>query len=421
MISEFTTTGTFRGIPFNYESSTRTSGRKSVFHTFPNSNDVQSEDLGRLPRAFSLEMIIQGIGAEYFSKRDALIAALDAVGSGELNHPLYGKFTVQIDGAYNISENIGTQGKATISASFLRIDSNEREERPSKRTIDSDKKNTQSAITNSTKGITIYPPGTIIDDPTSLNSDIGEDGLGQNPLINNEYLNGVKSISQNIKNIQNRFSAIARVIINPLDYSKYSALIREFGLSDLTDIADIIDGVGELYEQGEEFSADIELWLRGIESTYDYNDDILDNQIITTRQQQEAQNNNIAFRNLMQVLGVSYAAAAMININYVTDDQLNTQTDSIMAQIDKVSELVEGDPELFALMKTLKNNLRVAIDDELLNVFNVETITIRNETTMTTLVHSLYGNLDNYNIIRDLNSFNNPSLISGDIKVVNSE
>lgn len=418
MISEFTTTGTFRGIQFNYETSERIAGRKSVIHTFPNSNDVQSEDLGGLPRAFTLDMIIHGIGADYFSRRDALHSALDTDGHGELNHPLYGKFTVQLDGAYTTSESITDQGRAIISAPFIRVDSNEKENKPTKRTIDANANNTSTSILNFTKGITFYPPNTIIEEANSLISDVGLDGLGELPLINNDFLDGVNTISSNITDIQSRFAAIARLIINPLDYSKYSALITEFGLSDLTDIAGIIDGVGQLFEQGQEFVEDIDLWLRGIESTYNYNDDVDTSSVSTTRQQEEVKNNNIAFRNLVQVLGVAYAASAMIQINYITNIQLEEETTSIMNQIDKVSEFMIGNTEIFALLKEIKSNLRIAIDSEALSVFNVETITINFGTTMTTLVHSLYGNLDNYDTIRDLNEFTNLSLITGDIKVV---
>lgn len=418
MISQFTTTGTFRGVPFNYETSTGIAGRKAVIHTFPNSDDVQSEDLGALPKAFSLDLIIFGVDEEYFSKRDSLFVALDTLGPGELNHPLYGKFSVQLDGVYTFTEETSSQGKITISVPFIRIDSDEKESRPSKRTIDADSKNTSTGIMNETKGITFYPPNTLIQKANEFTSDIGLDGLGEIPLINNEYLDGVKAISQNITDIQARFASIARVITNPLDYSRYSALISEFGLSDLTDIAGIIDGVGQLYEKGRDFTSDIGLWLRGIESTYDYNDDVDDSTAPTTRQNQEQNNNNIAFRNLIQIIGVSHAASAMIQIDYVTDEQLNTETDLIMNQIDKVAEYLSGNAEIFALLKTMKSNLRVAIDDELLNVFNVETINIPFGTSMTTLVHSLYGNLDNYNTIRDLNEFTNLSLITGDIKVV---
>jgi len=418
MISDFTTTGTFRGVPFNYEVSTLIGGRKSVIHTFPNSDIVQSEDLGELPEAFSMELIITGIGEDYFSKRNALYSALKTEGSGELNHPLYGKFKVQVDGTYTAVEDITSQGEVKINVPFIRVDSSEKENRPTKRTIDADSKNTSTAIMNTTKGITFYQPNTIIEEANEFISDIGLDGLGQVPLIDNTFLEGVNSIKANIGDIQDKFASIAQVITNPLDYSKYSALITEFGLSDLTDIGKIIDGVGQLYEKGQEFTADVELWLRGIESTYDYNDDKDTSSTTTTRQQAEARNNNIAFRNLVQVLGISYAASAMIQINYVTDEQLNAETDSIMNQLDKVSEFLTTDSDLFPLVKTIKNNLRAAIDDELLNVFNVETIEIPYETSMTTLVHNLYGNLDNYDTIRDLNEFTNLSLITGAVKVV---
>lgn len=418
MISELTTTGTFRGIPFNYETSTGVGGRKAVIHTFPNSDDVQSEDLGALPKAFSLDLIIFGVEDEYFSKRDSLFTALDAHGPGELNHPLYGKFQVQLDGAYTFVEETSSQGKITFSINFIRVDSDEKESRPSKRTIDADSQNTTTAIMNSTKGIIFYPPNTLIQTANEFISDIGVDGLGEIPLIDNKYLEGVKTISKNITDIQDRFSTIARVITNPLDYSKYSALITEFGLSDLTDIAGIIDGVGQLYEKGREFTSDIELWLRGIESTYDYNDDVDDSRAATTRQNKESNDNDVAFRNMIQIVGVSYAAAAMIQVDFVTDEQLNAETDRIMNQIDKVSGYISGNSEVFSLLKTIKNNLRVAIDDELLNVFNVEIINIPYETNMTTLVHGLYENLDHYDVIRDLNNFTNLSLITGEVKVV---
>lgn len=418
MISELTTTGTFRGVPFNYEVSTLIGGRKSVIHTFPNSNIVQSEDLGELPEAFSMDLIITGIAEEYFSKRDALYTALRTKGPGELNHPLYGKFTVQVDGTYTAVEDITSQGEVKISVPFIRVDSSDKENRPTKRTIDANSKSTANAILNTTKGIEFYPPNSIIETANEFISDIGIDGLGEIPLIDNNFLDSVNSIKANIGNIQEKFASIARVITNPLDYSKYSALITEFGLSDLTDIGKIIDGVGQLYEKGQEFTADVNLWLRGIESTYSYNDDKDSSSSATTRQQEEVRSNDIAFRNLVQVLAVSYGAAAMIQINYVTDEQLNAETDSIMNQLDKVAEFLTSDSDLFPLVKTIKNNLRAAIDDELLNVFNVETITIPYETSMTTLVHNLYGNLDNYDTIRDLNEFTNLSLITGDIKVV---
>ena len=416
MIFELTRNGSFKGVQFNYDNSVRNSGRKSVFHTFPNSDDVQFEDLGRAPRAFSLNMIISGIGQDYFSKRDAFIKVLDSKGSGELIHPLYGKMIAQLAGTYKINESISEQGRAIFTATFLRVDSFDLNTQPTKRTIDKDRDNVQKGAVNSTKGVESNSDEPIYTDPTTENSNIGVDGLGTVPKIQNEFLNGVNVIKSNITNISAKFSSIARLITNPLDYSKYSALIREFELTGLIKIADIIDGVGELFTQGRNAVDDAELWLSGIKSTYGYNDDI-DESTPTTRQKAEQQGNEIAFRNLIQVIGVAQASLAMIEIDYSTDEDFQSEVDSIMTQIDKVSNLSGLDPELFDLLKDLKNNLRQAIDQELLSIFRVETITVRT-TTLTSLVHSLYGNLDNYDLIRDLNSFDEPSFVEGEVKVV---
>jgi prophage DNA circulation protein len=416
MIFELTRTGSFKGVQFNYDNSVRDSGRKSIFHTFPNSDDVQFEDLGRAPRAFSLNMIISGRGQDYFSKRDAFIKVLDSKGSGELIHPLYGKMTAQLAGIYKINESITEQGRAIFTATFLRVDSFTLNTQPTKRTIDQSRDNIQKGSINSTKGIEFNSDEPIYTNPTTKNSDIGVDGLGTVPKIQNDFLDGVNAIQSNITNISAKFSSIARLITNPLDYSKYSALIREFELTGLLEIADIIDGVGELFTQGRNAIDDAELWLSGIKSIYGYNDEV-DESTPTTRQRAEQQANEIAFRNIIQVIGVAQASVAMIEIDYATDEDLQSEVDSIMNQIDKVSNLSGLDPELFDLIKDLKNKLRQAIDQELLSIFRVETITVRT-TTLTSLVHSLYGNLDNYDLIRDLNSFNEPSFIEGEVKVV---
>jgi len=337
-------------------------------------------------------------------------------GSGELIHPLYGKMIAQLAGTYKINESISEQGRALFTATFLRVDSFSLNTQPTKRTIDKDRDNVQKGAVNSTKGVESNSDEPIYTYPTTENSNIGVDGLGTVPKIQNEFLNGVNVIKSNITNISAKFSSIARLITNPLDYSKYSALIREFELTGLIKIADIIDGVGELFTQGRNAVDDAELWLSGIKSTYGYNDDI-DESTPTTRQKAEQQGNEIAFRNLIQVIGVAQASLAMIEIDYSTDEDFQSEVDSIMTQIDKVSNLSGLDPELFDLLKDLKNNLRQAIDQELLSIFRVETITVRT-TTLTSLVHSLYGNLDNYDLIRDLNSFDEPSFVEGEVKVV---
>lgn len=387
MIYEQTIQGSFRGVEFNYENSERTSGRKSIFHTFPNSDIVETEDLGLSPKAFNLSMIVSGIGNEYFSKRNSLQKALDTFGPAELVHPLYGLMTVQTSGNYTTSETIGEQGKAVISANFIRVDEGEAFAGATPRTIEKDKENIVEAAKEEAE--------------TSIVQD---------------FLEGVKAVKENITKIKSTFTTVSRLITDPSLLSNYSAVLREFGLKDLNNIADIIDGVDDLFSFGRDAVDDVDLWLDGIKETYSYGDDS-DTSTPTTLAKVEEQNNNLAFRNLMQTLSAAYGASAMIDVTYTTDVSLNSETESIMDQLDKAAELNSLNDDIYSLLKEAKTNLREAIDAESLNVFKVKTITVRT-TSLTTLVHSLYGNLDNYDIVNDLNDFNDPSFVEGEVKVV---
>lgn len=78
----------FRGVAFFVENAELSSGRRTVTHEFPLRDDPYVEDLGRMSRAFRVDGYVLGDG--YLAQRDALLAALEAAGPGELVHPYYG-------------------------------------------------------------------------------------------------------------------------------------------------------------------------------------------------------------------------------------------------------------------------------------------------------------------------------------------
>ncbi|WP_028008685.1 DNA circularization protein [Solimonas flava] len=109
--------GSFRGAPFEIDSASKRAGRKSVTHEYPQSDRNENEDLGRGPRRFSLELFV--VGPDYMSGRDALEAALEAPGPGELVHPYRGRLQVSLDGDYSCTESSREGGMATFSVSFV--------------------------------------------------------------------------------------------------------------------------------------------------------------------------------------------------------------------------------------------------------------------------------------------------------------
>lgn len=82
----------FRGVPFEVETDSSPAGRKTQTHEFVQRDQPFVEDLGRVTREFKLTAFVGG--ADCFQKRDALLAALDKPGPGELVHPWLGKLNV---------------------------------------------------------------------------------------------------------------------------------------------------------------------------------------------------------------------------------------------------------------------------------------------------------------------------------------
>lgn len=109
--------GSFRGVPFGVRSAPRTLGRRTAMHEFIQVDTPYIEDLGLLPRVFSLSAFV--IGADYMEKRDALIKALEEPGPGTLVHPYYGELIVSLNGPVSVREgnDVGL-GMAEFALSF---------------------------------------------------------------------------------------------------------------------------------------------------------------------------------------------------------------------------------------------------------------------------------------------------------------
>lgn len=107
----------FRGVPFFWKDLSTEVGRKTARHDYPGLDEAYIEDLGQVPRQFSIEAFV--LGADYMAKRDDLIIALETPGPGELVHPTYGKILVTLDGTARVSESTREGGMAQFSLYFV--------------------------------------------------------------------------------------------------------------------------------------------------------------------------------------------------------------------------------------------------------------------------------------------------------------
>jgi len=96
----------FEGVYFLVPSETKTGGRKTVSHEYPNSDERYTEDLGRMPAKFTLEAILHG--DDVIFERKLLENKLDTADLGILIHPIYGRLEVKAT-SYSVTSN-NTQG-----------------------------------------------------------------------------------------------------------------------------------------------------------------------------------------------------------------------------------------------------------------------------------------------------------------------
>lgn len=89
-------TARFRTAEFHCPEGEHAGGRDLVSHQVPKSEKPPfHEDIGKKPETFSVEGYV--LGDDYEAARDALIAALQEPGPGELSHPFYGIQRVVVD------------------------------------------------------------------------------------------------------------------------------------------------------------------------------------------------------------------------------------------------------------------------------------------------------------------------------------
>ncbi|SOD42335.1 DNA circularization protein [Nitrosovibrio sp. Nv4] len=106
---------TFRGVPFHVRSGDGTIGRRTVSHEYPGKDVPYVEDLGRRAREFTLEAFV--LGADVMRDRDALIAALEEPGTGELVHPYKGRMKVAVPNG-RWSQSLDQGGIVRFSITF---------------------------------------------------------------------------------------------------------------------------------------------------------------------------------------------------------------------------------------------------------------------------------------------------------------
>jgi prophage DNA circulation protein len=84
----------WNGVPFAVERSSLQAGRKTALHNYPFRDVVWVEDLGQKGRVFSFTGFL--VGDDCYDQEDAMLAAAETPGPGQLVHPSLGALVVSL-------------------------------------------------------------------------------------------------------------------------------------------------------------------------------------------------------------------------------------------------------------------------------------------------------------------------------------
>lgn len=106
----------FRGVPFQVESTDLSAGRRTQLHEYPQRDKPYVEDLGRASRDLTFSGFV--IGDDYSDQANALLGALEEAGPGTLVHPWFGTLQVSLKEPARVSFDAGL-GQARFTMSFV--------------------------------------------------------------------------------------------------------------------------------------------------------------------------------------------------------------------------------------------------------------------------------------------------------------
>lgn len=397
MIKDQLLRGSFRGVEFNFTENRMKDGRKTVIHSFLNSDVVKSEDMGRAIRSFELNIFTSGIGQDYFSNRSALETALNTKGSGVLVHPTYGKYDVVINGTYTGSESINRAGVEYYTVTFVIVEETE----------------------------LLQPNESNVN---NINNTANQIATTERDEFKTDYKNSFLTSINNANVFTVSLGSIFRTGIDLISDSEKSGefadKILEFEEDAYRDVDLLADELYELFtianEDIDTESDKFDFFVQFFNFGDDYPSDIEQSNLANV----ELQNNLNIQKNTVQTMSLSFASVACTLIDYLTDVQLDDNSSKVQEQFQKVFDDCLTSQERYNELQGLRNNFTTIIKDLVLDVSRIIEIDA-NMQSLATLIYLYYGTTesssdfeDRYELIKNLNELENTEYIQGTLKVV---
>jgi prophage DNA circulation protein len=391
-VSERTYPASFKGARFFYKVSNTAAGRKTAIHEYPQKDFRFIEDLGKMLKTFDMTAIIKG--TLYYTEKKKLEDAMTSEGIGILVHPFYGNLNVHAIG-YEVTEEDTSEGQATFRLRFAEAE-----------------KNFSPQITSNVASIV-----------ASLYNDLYTTA---NSVINLEYtlnfIRNIESVVQVTQRIAEQLRALYRIAVSFEDgREQFRRSIDNFEAKQYS----LAQNPGQLADDLTTLIGDFDNLSDDSQARFDFNrqafglgfEDELPPEI--TLALIERKKNIRILNGIYNYLIINNLYATATVLTYDNEDQLNNVQNILESFYDELT--TNASVLLTNEMLTSLADIRDQTQKFFANVRTsvAKIITIRTDAIpVRVLAYNYYGSSDNYDEILALNDWTNPSVIKGQIRIL---
>lgn len=393
----------FRGVPFLLRSSSRTGGRKTATHEYPNTDRRFVEDLGRTVPTFTLQATIHGDSVSYIAQRDRFIAALETKGPGQLSHPFYGNLNVACI-EYSLNEDMGMIGRCEISITFAITGtvSTPQIEGASASLIANKKDELLGEIRSWVEAN--YNTST---NSSSL-SKVGH-SFNVNMLRNftTQYGFALSAI-RNVSLIGTEESAAAEAQKTKMTTKENTIVSNTDQLNDA-----LVGSMDALYDTDPE--ADV-LYNSYTKFFYFQQGQYLPE--ATTIQRVRNEENYQIVTGAVSIMALCYAYEQAALIEYKTSDDLESTKLALEGQYQYILSIKNVDYTLINSLQEIRSDMREFFQQAEEDIYKVIAVSSSSVLPLSVLAFQYYGNLDLTQNLIDLNKLSEPSFVDSTVRIL---
>ena len=375
----------FRGVNFYVTGAEVSGGRRIATHAFPGRDDVYHQDLGRKSRNFRFPAYI--VSDNYFTDREALIAALEAAGPGKLVHPYRGIFEVVVTGFI--------ERETTAEGRLARFDIEMAEQKVTELTV----------ATTNTKAQTVEAKAGLLDSIKAAFE--AAYTIAQMPVTAIQDAVGVAD------QILDVIGAAKKLAATSADFTRELSNAKGKVIQLTLDAEFIYNSMADLINFGTDEDATAENAVEQMREVTEIYNNAAGVQTITSealfldpdyaaRQIQE----------MSQQVAVASAVGLTADVEYTSVEQAQEVQDTILGFLDTIMASETVADEVYSAARTAKAAIVEDLEATILDLSSLVDYTIVETTNTLALTNTIYGTVDNEEEIINRNAIIDPFFIS---------